>query len=367
MSDTIHIDPYYGIREIMMQRFDSLARKDFFRGNTTEDFDSWRQKSRHSIADLLGLDKMRSCPTQARSLERETLADGIVREKIVIMTEPGVEMPFFLLIPPVNGDAGNANSDQNPERKRPCALALPGHQGAGKYSVAGCSEIPAVAAAISKFQYDYGLRLAQKGYVTVCPDVRGFGERREPDLQADDPDSFRKGSCRALAHMALPLGMTVAGMCLWDHMRLIDYLEERGDLDLSDLLCVGFSGGGMHAMWLAAMDDRVKRVIISGYMYGFRDAHLYLNGNCDCNYVPHLWEHFDCGDLISMIAPRSLIIQSCRGDHLNGPRGLENVEEQMEIIRRAYRLYGAEDVLIHDIREGEHCFHPEVLERIENR
>ncbi|MBR5116978.1 MAG: hypothetical protein IK096_07920, partial [Lachnospiraceae bacterium] len=62
-----------------------------------------------------------------------------------------------------------------------------------------------------------------------------------------------------------------------------------------------------------------------------------------------------------LIAPRRLIVQSCRGDHLNGPRGLDNVYEQLDVVRAAYRLFDAEDSLSHDIREGEHCFHPEVL------
>ena len=59
--------------------------------------------------------------------------------------------------------------------------------------------------------------------------------------------------------------------------------------------------------------------------------------------VPHLWEHFDMGDIASLIAPRPLLIQSCRDDNLNGPRGLRNVQEQVDIVRKIYALYGKED------------------------
>jgi hypothetical protein len=55
-------------------------------------------------------------------------------------------------------------------------------------------------------------------------------------------------------------------------------------------------------------------------------------------------------------------VQSCRDDHLSGPRGLENVYEQMETVRTAYRLYGDNPYPIHDIREGRHCWHEEVLD-----
>ena len=78
--------------------------------------------------------------------------------------------------------------------------------------------------------------------------------------------------------MAEPLGETVAGMCTWDASRLIDYVYEQGEWDTDDLGVVGFSGGGMQTLWLSALDDRVKKCIISGYLYGYRDALLLLNG-----------------------------------------------------------------------------------------
>ena len=46
--------------------------------------------------------------------------------------------------------------------------------------------------------------------------------------------------------------MTVAGMNTWDLMRLIDYVEERGEWRTDDLGCVGFSGGGLQTLYLAA-------------------------------------------------------------------------------------------------------------------
>jgi len=42
--------------------------------------------------------------------------------------------------------------------------------------------------------------------------------------------------------------MTVAGMCAWDAMRLIDYVYERGQWDVENLGAVGFSGGGMQVL-----------------------------------------------------------------------------------------------------------------------
>ena len=73
------------------------------------------------------------------------------------------------------------------------------------------------------------------------------------------------------------------------------------------------------------------------------------------------------GDIGALLAPRPVMIQSCREDHLNGERGLANVLEQLEIMRSAYSLFGAEENIFHDIQEGGHCWHgerlPEFLEK----
>lgn len=57
-----------------------------------------------------------------------------------------------------------------------------------------------------------------------------------------------------------------------------------GAWSLRELGCVGFSGGGMQTLYLAAPDERVRWALISGYLYGVRDALLTLNNNCSCNY-----------------------------------------------------------------------------------
>ncbi|MCR5674899.1 MAG: hypothetical protein K6G16_04240 [Lachnospiraceae bacterium] len=350
----------------MRARFDKRARRDAFAGTTDEDFTAWRRESRRTLTELLGLDRMEKAPTDARIDGRVTIpaSDGapeIVREHVVIQVEPGIYMTLYLLIPERSVvKSGSVNAPQ-------VYLALPGHMGAGKESIAGRAEIPAVADSIRQFNYDYGLRLARMGYIVACPDCRGFGERRDEDRRSDSEEDFLNSTCFQLSHMAEGLGETVCGMCTWDAMRLMDYLAERGREEgwQTDAFgCVGFSGGGMQTLWTAAMDDRVTIAVISGYLYGYRDSLLVLNSNCSCNYIPRLWEHFDMGDVASLIAPRRLFVQSCRDDHLNGPRGLDNVREQLDIVRAAYRLFDAEDRLTHDIREGGHCFHPEILDAL---
>lgn len=347
----IDIPEFYGSLPGMLAKFDRYARQDAFRGSTAEELQRWQETARDTLWELIGRRYMENCPLNPKRLERVRLENGIVREKVLLQTEALVWMPVYILLPP------EASGD--------CVICLPGHQGGGKYSVAGCYDIPAVKEKIDLFHYDYGMQLAKRGFVALCPDCRGFGERRDEALRRqEDEKAFLTGTCFHLSHMAEALGETVIGMLVWDAGRLIDYVYERGEWNTETLGMVGFSGGGMQTLWTAALDERVKRAVISGYLYGYKDSLLRLNGNCSCNYVPHLWEHFDMGDIAALIAPRPLAVQSCREDHLNGFRGLDNVLEQLETVRRAYRLYGVEKYPFHDIREGGHCWHEEILDEL---
>lgn len=345
------IEACYGSLSSMLRKFDRFARQDCFRGQSVEEFEEWREKTRRLLSGLLGLEKMEECDLHPITMEKAvTLPDGIRREHIRIQTEPDIWMTMYLLIP--------ADADPNTR----LFLCPPGHNGAGKYTVAGLGEYGAIKEKIEQYQYDYGMQLAKKGFVAVCPDCRGFGERRETVADAKDPVLGLKGDCYWLAHMGEPLGIPAAGMLVWDLMRLIDYLELRNEWDTEHIGCLGFSGGGMQTLYLAALDERIQYAVISGYMYGFRDALLTLNRNCSCNYIPHLWEHLDMGDIASLIAPRPLVIQSCRQDRLNGPRGIVNAVEQAAVIEKAYRLCHAEKLPLHDICEGGHQWHGERLD-----
>lgn len=343
---TVHIDTYYEDEPAFRERLKREGRSAAFKGTTPEDFEAWQIATRVRLFDLLGLSIMDRVSIEARELDRVQIAGGIVRTHAMLQVERDVWMPFYLLEP---------QSPKLDARGRKCCYICPhGHQGAGAASVVGVTGVPAVDDAVRKFNYDYGLRLARMGYVTVCPDARGWGYRRDWKGQGDDENSFLRGTCLNQARMAEPLGLTVAGLNAWDNMRLIDYLEARGDIAMDDLGCFGFSGGGYMTLYLAALDPRVCKAFVSGYLYGVDDSLLHLNGNCSCNYTPGLWRLLDMGDIASLIAPRPLLVQSCEEDHLNGSRGLENVDEQLKIVRDAYKLLGRRDALRHEVCPGGH-------------
>lgn len=337
-------DVFYTTLDAMLARFDATGRRLALRAETAAELEDWRRELRAELRRAICLDTAERVPPSPRVTERVTL-DGYLRERVELATEPGVEMPLYVLLP----------AGQRPGEVRPAVIAPHGHGGGGKLATAGRRDIPAVAEAIERYNYDYGVQLVRRGFAVFCPDARGFGERRELGRQGDE-DLLGK-SCDLLNHMALPLGRTVVGMWTWDLMRLIDYIETRPECDPRRIGCAGLSGGGLQTLFLAALDERVRAVVISGYFYGCKDALLRLNGNCSCNYVPGLWQLADMGDIGALIAPRPLLIETGSEDPLNGERGVANAEEQVAIARRAYRLLGAEAHLEHDIFPGGHRWH----------
>lgn len=377
----------------MLRKYARYGRKDYFRGQRAEELRAWQMRSRETLRNLLGLEKMDSCalepeidevvflsPKRAdgrdeaqaerteasvRTENEEAGAqhDAILRYHVLLRTEPDITLSAYLLVPT------SAGADT------PVFLCPPGHNGGGKYTVAGVTGYRAIEESIGKYNYDFGWQLARLGYVTFCPDVRGFGERREMLEDTRELPLAMKGDCYWLAHMGEPIGIPVLGMLSWDLMRCVDFLQEYtmtkgGKLrHLTDgahtdweatcwnperIIAFGFSGGAMQSLYLSALDERLHASFLSGYMYGFRDSLLQMNRNCSCNYVPHLMEHFDMGDIASLIAPRRLMIQSCREDRLAGTRGLANVQEQVDIIRANYAVTGIAEYVQQDIEDGPH-------------
>ena len=340
------VEKYYTAVPSLIKRTQTVGRRMPFCAKDTEEYEIWAAKLRGNLSGCIGLDKMVRCGLQVQELERVTVDGGLTRVKMVINTEPDVQMPFYMFLP---ADFGGG-------KKYPAVICCHGHGSAGKAVVAGIAVTDEIKSSIAGFNYDYGVQIAKTGCVTFCPDARGFGERRERQNWGDGPDKYMNGSCHILNAIASTIGQSVAGMWVWDLMRLIDYIETLDFCVSGKTACVGLSGGGLQTLWLTAMDKRVCACIVSGYYYGFKESLIDLF-NCDCNYQPGVWEHIDVGELGALIAPRPMVIETGTEDPLNGASKLENVEPYVEIARGAYRLFEAENNLLHDIFEGGHLWH----------
>jgi dienelactone hydrolase len=335
----IDAQPRFRTHPYLQQRFATVGRKLAFACKDRKEWQSWRRKTVRKLKGLTGYDTMQTAPLNSRVTDEIELADHI-RQRVEIQVEPGLYMPMFVCLP---------KNDPGPY---PAVIAPHGHGSGGKIAVAGCREIPGMAKVIKQYNYDYGVQFARAGFAAFCPDARGFGERLEKDVEG----GFNGRSCQWLNQMGNPLGQTVTGMWAWDLHRLTDYIETRDDCVPGAIGCAGLSGGGLQTLWTAALDTRIRCAVVSGYFYGFKES-LLDTYNCSCNYVPHLYEHVDIGDVGALIAPRPLFIETGDKDNLNGASGLNNVKPQVRTVRKAYRLLDAGGKIKHDIFAGEHRWH----------
>ncbi|MCL2159221.1 MAG: alpha/beta hydrolase family protein [Oscillospiraceae bacterium] len=333
---------FYTSREHFRKLMDGNTLKLALKTGSVAEYEKWKGQLREKITELLGFSVMQTAELNPQTLESVQM-DGYTRIKMTIDTEPDVTMPFYALVP----DGIKAGE------KRPAILAPHGHGSFGKDAVANNPSFPELAENIKALDYGYGEAAAKAGFVTFCPDARGFGERREKNNQGDTPEQKLASSCLYLNVMARGLGTNVAGMWTWDLMRLIDYAQARDDVAGDKIGCIGLSGGGLQTLWLSALDERVKCAVISGYFYGFAESLLEMH-NCDCNYIPHMWEYCDIGEVGALIAPRPLLIETGTLDGLNGESNLDNVVPYVNQVRSAYDLLGAPENIYHDIFEGPH-------------
>jgi dienelactone hydrolase len=329
----------YQVEPHLKARFDAVSRKLGFNASDTASWQHWRTQLRAKLREITGYDSLVPAPSDAVVLE-EVKFDGYTRQRIDIHTEPDVVMPIYVLVPDdISGPV-------------PAIMTPHGHGSGGKYCVVDNRIDEEVSKAIDFYNYTYAVQYVREGFIVFAPDARGFGERQERG--ALERGSLMASSCQALNNMAYPLGQTVTGMWTWDMHRLVDYIQSRPDADGLKIGCAGLSGGGLQTLWAAALDERIGCAVVSGYMYGYKQSLLDQHGHCSCNYVPHLYEYADMGDIAALIAPRPLLIETGDEDTLNGADGLDNVKPQVEIAREAYRVAGNEDDLYHDIFHGPH-------------
>lgn len=336
--------PYETAEAGLLAEFDRQERPYAFRARTVTECAGWRRRLRERLLAITGLDTMPPFVPECET-DGEVREDGYTRVHAVLSTEPYVRMPMYVLIP--DGIA--------PGERRACVVVPHGHGGGGKESVAGVYDSPAVRRAGERYHGDIGRQLVRQGYVVFCPDARGSGERRESRQQGDEAEKVLSSSCDDLNFAYISLGRSLAGMWTWDLMRLLDYIGTLPYCDAAAIACCGFSGGGLQTLWLAALDDRVACAVVSGYFHSYRDSVMRTNF-CGCNFVPHLWQTAELGDIAALIAPRPLLVETGRRDPLGGRRGAADTREQLEKTRAAYRLLGVPERLCHYEFDGNHTY-----------
>ena len=231
----------------------------------------------------------------------EELVQGVLRQLVRYEAEPGWPTEAYLLKP------------ANLPRSCPGVVALHSTTTDTIRQPAGVQGQPEKA---------FGLKLAQRGFVAICPRCFLWSE----DLSIP----YKKHVERFQA--AHPGSRGMAKM-LYDAVVAVDILCSLPEVDSRRLAAVGHSLGAKEVVYLAALDERIGVTVSSEGGIGTRfsnwEAPWYLGDEIRRDSFNH--EHHE---LLGLIAPRAFLLLG--GNSADGDRSWPFISAALPV----YQLYG---------------------------
>ena len=261
----------------LMVEINAFTPEMAYRGQRGEAWREWRSALRTKVIELLHL---QTSPggTVAAEIAEQTVVSGVERTKLYFEAFDGLPLPAYLLKPAASSGT------------LPGLVVFTGH-----------GTIRQAVGLDAGRQQANALALAQAGYVTLAFEERGFGELGQVDHESLDS-------------AARLLGRTWLTMTLEDGLRALDYMQQRPDVRPTHLGATGLGLGGGLALYLAALDERVRVTVIQNYVGGGIDV-LAVQGH-GCDFVPGLRRYADFSDVARLIVPRPVLYAYPRGRSL---------------------------------------------------
>ncbi|MCS7253015.1 MAG: alpha/beta hydrolase family protein [Armatimonadota bacterium] len=316
-----------------------------FKATNLNEAIEWQRKLRSQLLKLLGGFPRRKCELAPRVLERVNLSfrtpSGELveynRETIIFKSREGLSVYAYHLAP------------KGADMRLPCVVCLPGH-GRGVDDIVGINPDGSLRETYGGYQMDFALQCLEHGYAALAVEQLGFGHRRDERSRKQSPET---SSCQPAAGAALLFGETMLGWRVYDAIRSIDYLHTREDVDVNRIAIMGISGGGATALFTAAIDERIKVAVVSGYFNTFRDSIMSIS-HCIDNYIPGILRFAEMWDIAGLVAPRALFIESGTKDPIFP---IDATLRSYEKLKRIYDVFNANEKLGIEVFEGEHQFY----------
>ena len=254
-------------------------------------------------------------------------------ERIVLTVDTRLTISGYLMIP------------KNVSFPAPVILAL--HQHGGEYYVGAAGTVGLTDCYPTM---SYGPRLARKGYVVFAVDAKGFGARMKVEEDGEGAEDY----------MARWIGKSMFSMIIEDDLTALDYLVKRKEVNANRIGIIGHSMGGARATYLAALDKRIKAAVISGYITNYKE--MIKRGQIDLppsTWLPGILKYADCQDVLSLIAPRSLLVIHGKEDDVFP---FEEASKVFTSVKRIYSLFKAEDNLKAVFFDGSHDLLDEAMD-----
>ena len=165
-----------------------------------------------------------------------------------------------------------------------------------------------------------GLRAARRGYHVIAPHhPSGYGMLGD-EVDASLPDhpdqSVHYGKNR-LHRLCLLGGGTLLGLDMLASSRAVDLLVGDARVDPERVGIYGLSRGGQTALFLPALDKRLRASVCAAY-FNTRFAKLagpysrtnYVDWFAEGQFLPDQVRHFSDADIVSLIAPRAFAAEA---------------------------------------------------------
>ncbi len=318
--------------------YDETPRELEFRATSQSEAEAWQHVLREKLIELMGGFPSTKCELQPETLETREF-EGYIRETVLFQSRSNMEVYGYFLTP-THIDIPNPNAT---------ILCLAGH-GRGVDDIVGIEEDGTMREEYGGYQNDFALQCLAYGYNVLAIEQFGFGHRRDEVARGRGGGS---SSCQPSSGAALLLGQTMIGWRVYDAIRAYDYLETRPEVNMNRLGIMGISGGGTTSFYTAAVDQRVKVAVISGYFNTFKDSILSIS-HCMDNYIPNVLKYAEMYDIAGLIAPRALFAESGTEDTIFP---IDATRFAVERARSIYKHFNTEDNVGLEVFEAGHSFY----------
>lgn len=270
--------------------------------------DEWKEKAQAKLTELLGL-PLEQCNANLE-IEYKKDNESYTEYRFTVQTEPGYYVPCHLLVP-----LG--------VKKAPLTICLSGH-GSGMHIALGVAKCEKDEKSLKEWHHRaMGPRSIKESRCALIIEARSFGECSEEGYGT---------SCTQAAKNAIIMGRTLVGGRVWDAMRILDAVAENfSEVDMTDIVCTGNSGGGTATYYLACLDERITAAAPSCSICNFEDS-IAAMSHCLCNHIPSIRKYFEMGDLAGLIVPRKLVIAAGKEDPIFPVKGTEKAFEKVKLI-----------------------------------
>jgi len=241
---------------------------------------------RSMLLDLLGPFPGR-VPLDAHTLEIVDCG-SYVREKVSYCTEGEERISAYVCIPK--------------ERSAKTPAVFCHHQHNFEFTL-GKSEVVGL---VGNPDQAYARELAQRGFITFAPDAIAFEER-----------NWSGGTFEAEYYelaSRLVRGQTLLAKVLHDAGIGVDYLVSRPEVDPDRIGFLGHSYGGRMAIWLPALDRRIRATVSNCGCVGYADS-LRRGVGIQMEFcLPGFMNHGEIEDIVALVAPTPLLLSAAIED-----------------------------------------------------